>query len=220
MKKILVPTFASLLFLAACQQAPQATQTVNNATQETVAVSDESTASLTIDTQEEAGTEESSAGRMMKPVGDYHYDASVSDYVGSLYLEGMARIEQIEEGFCEENCQKFDYVFFEFNSDYDAVNKDFQEYLNQQGNNFTSSKGISIGCLEEHGIRRVTYKKTEGLDVESTISQTETETIVNSSEEAPVLVKLTITDPSPDTEAPDCFSHFNRIELVKIADNV
>ncbi len=199
MKKLFLLSLAALMVFAACQPAQQPTQ--------------------------QTQTQNTSGQRMQKPVGDFRYDQSIYEWVGTLYLEWSARVVQMDQAFCEENCQKFDYVFFEYTSEYDAQNRDFGKYMEQnEGNSFAGGGAVGIGCAEEHGIRRQSLRQklpaiAEPIFAESTINQTDSEKILNSSAEKPVLLKLTRYG-NFDGGAPDCYSHFSEIELITIADNV
>lgn len=232
MKKLLIPSVASILLFAACQTQPGTNVPTPSASQEPVTQgttkmsltinepsaapsTQEATTSLTIN-----GTQEGpSAGRVMKPAGDFHYDETASDYVGTLYLQGTAKVVEMSEGFCEENCKKFKYAFFNYDSEYDAGNADLKKFMEMnQGNSFAGGNAIGIGCVEESGLRRMAFEN--GQIKEFTVGQTDSQTILGATRDATVLLKLTRPAAVPGMGAPDCYTHFTGVELVKFADNV
>ncbi len=232
MKKILFPSLAALLLFAACQGQPGTNLQTPPASPEPVTQgttkmsltinepqaptpTQETTTSLTINGTQEAP----SAGRMMKPTGDFHYDDAKSDYLGTLYLQGTVKVVEMSEGFCEENCKKFNYAFLNFDNEYDAGNADLGKFMEMNsGNSFAGGNAIGLGCVEEHGIRRMAFEKGEMK--EFTIGQTDSESILGATGETKVLLKLARPDTVPGMGAPDCYTHFTGIELVKFADNV
>jgi hypothetical protein len=237
MKKILFPSLAAFLLFAGCQaqpasnvQVPASPQPVSQGTTKmSLTINDpqaptptlETTTSLTINGTQEAASAPvtPSAGRMMKPSGDFHYDDAKSDYLGTLYLQGTVKVVEMSEGFCEENCKKFEYAFLNFDNEYDAGNADLGKFMEMNaGNSFAGGNAIGLGCVEEHGIRRMAFES--GDMKEFTIGQTDSESILGATGDTKVLLKLTRPDTVPGMGAPDCYTHFTGIELVKFADNV
>ena len=214
MKKLLIPSFAALFLLAACQTQPlPAVQTPPASPEPQPQVTQEAQPA------QETPAPVPSAERVMKPTGNFHFEEKISDYVGTLYLQGSVEIVEMSEGFCEENCKKFKYAYLNYDSGFDAGNKDLQKFMGlNDGNSFAGGNSIGLGCVEDGSIRRKAFENGEMK--EFTIAGTEAGTILGSSESKPVVLKLNRPAAVPGMGAPDCYTHFSGIELVQFADNV
>ena len=217
MKKLMIPSFAVLLLLAACQA-----QTLPVAQTPPAALEPQQPQpQVTHQTQplHETPAPAPSVARVIQPTGNFHYDETVSDYIGTLYLQGSVKIVEMSEGFCEENCKKFKYAFLNYDSGFDAENADLKKFMGMnEGNSFAGGNDIGLGCVENQTIRRMAFEADQIK--EFTIGQTEAGTILGSSESKPVVLKLNRPAAVPGMGAPDCYTHFTGIELVQFADNV
>lgn len=214
MKKILIPSLAALVTLAACQAQPaQVVQTPPASKEPQPQVTQETR------TTQETPAPAPSPERVMKPTGNFHFDEKISDYVGTLYLQGTINVVEMSEGFCEENCKKFKYAYLNYDSEFDAENEALKKFMGtNEGNSFAGGNSIGLGCVEDGGIRRKAFEN--GEIKEFTIGQPDATTILNASESKPVVIKLNRPDTVPGMGAPDCYTHFTGIELIQFADNV
>jgi len=144
------------------------------------------------------------------PAGDFSYKADGNPQ-GTVYVTGYATIEKVQEPFCEQNCQSYDYVFFDVT---EAGSEEFGKFLVENaGNSYADVRGrIGLGCkggdfihYENHSDRygRAEYKLSEALS----------KAVLESTEERPVSLKLTKELLSGGSGAPACYAHFTDVSL-------
>ena len=133
-------------------------------------------------------------------------------FSGDLTVRGYAEIENVQEAFCEQNCNTYQYVFVKI---LETGNAALPLFLTEfDGNSYVQEDAIGIGCLEGEVIRFENATDEQQM-VESSISPDATRMIQESSKRNPILLKLTKKQLSGGSEAPSCYSHFSTIEVVR-----
>ena len=130
-------------------------------------------------------------------------------FYGDFYVEGYARVQEIPEAFCEENCTMYDYVSFVVMK---TNNAQFYEFLEKnKGNSYTGEISIGLGCIENGVIGYSNHSDKLGMQ-EMMLSDDVSKAILDSSQENPIQLKLTKLELSAGRGAPTCYSHITTIE--------
>ncbi len=127
---------------------------------------------------------------------------------GTVQVEGYPTISAKNEAFCLENCQQYDYVFFNIKK---TENTNILNYINSQsGNSFVRDKAIGIGCIANGEISYYNLSTSRGMQ-EYKLSKDDTTKIMNATSEKPVVLELEKLPYSGGRGAPTCTSHFTTI---------
>jgi hypothetical protein len=133
-------------------------------------------------------------------------------YEGWLHIRGYAETFETAEPFCQKECAIFDYVMFRV---LETGNDELQDFLAlNEGNAYAQKDAIGIGCAENYAIHYTNQSDSEQMK-DFTLPADASNAILNSSEDEPVLLRLTKFPLSGGTEAPACYSHFSGIEIVQ-----
>jgi hypothetical protein len=125
-------------------------------------------------------------------------------------VKGYAYVEEVDEAWCEEDCKKYDYVFFRITDfiESGSLKKIIQE---EQGNAYFSEDGVGLGCQEDGVISY--YNETGMGDMKKYVLPEElSKKILLSTSENPVSLRLIKKELSGGSGAPTCYSHFTEIE--------
>lgn len=125
-------------------------------------------------------------------------------------VTGYAYIEEVDEAWCEEDCLKYEYVFFKITDfgDSESLQKIIEE---EQGNMFFGEGSVGLGCSDD-GI--ITYYNETGMgEVEEySLSQELSGKILASDSENQISLRLIKKEQLGGQGAPTCYSHFTKIE--------
>lgn len=131
---------------------------------------------------------------------------------GSFEAEGYTSISKLDEAFCEENCKKYDYVFFTITR---TENTNIFKYINSiSGNSFVQDKSIGMGCVVDGQIKYTNSSDANGMK-EYAVSKDDTSAILASAANKIVVLGFERLQFSSGGGAPTCYSHFTTIKLVK-----
>lgn len=133
-------------------------------------------------------------------------------FSGDLYVRGHAKTATVQEPFCVEDCQEFDYVLFEIDASGNEALLDFLHV--QEGNAYVGPSAVGLGCREGDLIRYSNQSDARQM-TETTLDPAVSAAILGSSPAEPVTLRLTKLPLSGGTEAPACYSHFTVIELAE-----
>lgn len=182
----------SLLMFAGCNQ--QAEEVQQNAEEQ------EGEAETVQEPEEEVATD------------DFSYDEENGVYYGNLVVSGYLDVQEMQAGFCDENCEVFDYAFFQI---LDTDNDVFDQYVEGQGgNSFIGDNSIGLGCVEDGILWRMNDSNEFGMQ-EYRNSAEESEAILNASAENPIKVQLERYLFTGGGGAPDCYSHFANVKIIE-----
>lgn len=133
-------------------------------------------------------------------------------FYGAVVVTGYPVVESRLESFCEENCKKYSYVFFQvLNADNVAL---FDFIEEKKGNSFVGDKQIGLGCLQNKIITYSNDSDKIGMK-KHTLSADLSKKIMESSREKPVTIKLEKLLLTSGRGAPDCYSHFTYVSDLK-----
>lgn len=164
----------------------------------------------TAGTDEQTGTDAGSF-TVVDTLPEGSFSAAGEDgFSGDLTVKGYSEIVEVDEPFCVEDCQTFDYVIFHVQETGNAALKDFMGQ--NEGNAYAGGNQIGLGCLEEDQIHYQNHSDGAGM-TDNRISAEDTRTILNAEEGLSVTLRLTKQPLSGGTEAPACYSHFSEIEV-------
>lgn len=131
---------------------------------------------------------------------------------GTLQAEGYPTIVKRNEGFCEENCKLYDYVFFNITR---TENANIFNYLkSNSGNAFVQDKAIGMGCVTDGKISYSNNSDSKGR-VEYSISKEDTSAILAATNEKPIVLELERLQLSGGGGAPTCYSHFTTFKVIR-----
>ena len=130
------------------------------------------------------------------------------NFYGTLVVTGYPTIKIEPEPFCEANCKKYSYVFFQvLSTDINAL----PEFLGaNEGNSFVGKGQIGIGCVQDKIISYSNDSDKFGMK-KYTVSQELSKKILDSTKEAPVTIELERLLFTGGSGAPACYSHFTYI---------
>jgi len=126
-----------------------------------------------------------------------------------LTVTGYAEVVERDEAFCEENCTKYDYVFWK-PTDELIGNDDF--FRTNEGNAFASREALGLGCVNDGIISYANDSIRYGM-AEFTLSPELSEQILDATEDSPITLRLQKLVLDGGRGAPTCYSHFTTIEL-------
>lgn len=135
-------------------------------------------------------------------------------YQGNAYVTGYPIIIELPEGFCDQDCTVYKYVFFEL---LEASNKNLIEFINlNKGNTFVGTKSVGLGCAIDDLIYFRHQKNPEGID-RTRLTKELSDDILKATENNPISIELGIfLGPIiHEGEAPDCYSHFTKISAIQ-----
>ena len=149
---------------------------------------------------------------------DFKYDEK-NGYYGTLALRGYAVQKILTEPFCEKDCKKFTYVYFNLLSGEAAKYPALVNFLHENEGNADAGPGfIGLGCLEKGKTTNqqvINYENDSDVTgmKEYTIPIAEVSTIIKSTKVKPVTLRLTRNIFTGGSGAPACYSHFSVITL-------
>lgn len=145
---------------------------------------------------------------MVLPEGDFEVNEGGAAG-GSAYIKGHASINEVEEGFCVSDCKTFDYVSFVIEEN---NTPGLDTYIKQNaGNSFVGENSIGLGCVD-NGMIHYFNDSDEDKRQEFELGADESAAILASSEENPIALKVTKEKLTFGAGAPDCYSHFTKVE--------
>ncbi len=226
-KTLLVFTIISLLSLTSCtgidtdltyEQTNQPTETNSDPIQEIV---DQVEGEKEINTpvkNNELPEEQSNITELKRDsiipknlIDTFKYDEEASTYYGNLIVAGYPTITEVQEPFCEENCDTHDYVYFNITS---SDNIYLEEYLSRQtGNSFVGDMKIGIGCIENDIISRSNDSDEFGMQEYQNATE-ETKLIMSATKDTPITLQLERYLYTGGHGAPACYSHFAEIRPI------
>lgn len=130
------------------------------------------------------------------------------DFEGEVFVKGYAKVLQVDEAFCTENCKKYDYVSFNI---VESNNDDFTQFLNQDDD---GTGAVGLGCVAEGKI----YYSNESVETgmrDYELSEPLTQVILDSTKEHPIILKLS-RKPAVGMGAPACYSHFMTVDQLAV----
>jgi hypothetical protein len=142
---------------------------------------------------------------------DFKYHEGVG-YYGNLVVRGYATTSLIPEAFCKENCPIYTYVLFNIVETNNEFIDDF--IAGFEGNSFLEDGKIGLGCIENDALWHIN-DSDEFRMKKYTISLETSKAILNSNCDNLVTIKLERYPYTSGTDAPDCYSHFGNIVLLK-----
>lgn len=134
------------------------------------------------------------------------------NFYGALVVTGYPVLISELEPFCEENCEKFSYVFFQVLNTDSKVLSDFLG--GNEGNSFVGAKQLGIGCVKSKIITYFNDSDKLGMK-EYKVSTELSKKILDSSKEKPVTIKLERLLFTGGSGAPACYSHFTYINSLE-----
>ena len=145
------------------------------------------------------------------PEGNFDQDEN-GNFFGDIYVRGYATTVTIPEAFCETDCLMYEYVFFHSleTSSRDALNM-FEK--GSEGNSFIGIQRIGIGCHQDGIISYENDSDETGMKA-YTIPVDQTDTILKSTEQDPIVLRLNRKLYTSGRGAPTCYSHFSEIETL------
>lgn len=144
------------------------------------------------------------------PSGTFSRDEN-HNYSGTAYLRGYATVSQVEEPFCDQDCQIYDYVFFHVLDSGNAMLDEF--LLDFAGNSFVGENSVGLGCVVDGGIVYENNSDQSGYQEDLSVAPADAQAILSSSLEAPVTIKAEKYLLTGGGEAFACYSHFSTVSL-------
>jgi len=143
--------------------------------------------------------------------GTFAYDSQNYIYHGDFDALGYVTTQTMDEGFCTENCKTYTYASFNI---LETPNASIEKYTEENtGNSFIGNMSIGIGCVAEEIIWRMAGSDESGTQ-KYTDSMESSKKLLNSTEKEPVTVNLKRDIFTGGGGAPDCYSHFSKIEVM------
>jgi hypothetical protein len=140
----------------------------------------------------------------------FKYDEKTGIYYWKIVLSWYISIIEREKWFCEENCPKFSYVFFNINNN---NSKDFNNFLIEyKWNSFVNDSSISLWCVENDVITRIN-SSDKFWEKKYTTSLEESKIILNSTNKNLIKIEVEKLPLLGGWSAPDCYSHFAWIKV-------
>lgn len=138
-------------------------------------------------------------------------DQQTGSYSGDIYVRGYADVQRVQEPFCQDDCETFDYVFFHILASGNATLDDF--FTLNEGNAYVQPNAVGLGCRLENGTIQYTNLSVAYQMREFTLSYPESQAILQSSKNKPIELQLIKLPMEGGTEAPACYSHFTLIKV-------
>lgn len=144
---------------------------------------------------------------------NFSYDIEAGTYHGNIVIKGYATVSQREKISCKKKCEVYDYVNFNI---LETDNKNIYYYLKgESGNYFLGQNDIGLGCVSEDGLIWG-WNDSSALGMQKFTNSIQTsKAILNSSEKKPITIKIQRSKQSSDGKATDCYSHFDKVQLMK-----
>ena len=145
--------------------------------------------------------------------GTFAYDEANYTYHGEFEALGYVVTKEIEEGFCAENCKTFNYAFFNI---LETKNQPIADYIAESaGNSFVGDMSVAIGCFTDNNLLwRMNHSDELGMQKYQN-SDSSSETLLNSSPTNLIKVKLERALFTGGSGAPDCYSHFGKVNIIE-----
>lgn len=132
---------------------------------------------------------------------------------GYVNVRGYSEEIEVDQAWCEEDCEKFQYVaFYILPSEYD--NTALQKFIDSNGgNSYVGDESIGLGCNEdgvivyENDSDEFGYKNFE-------LSEDVSKAILDSHEQNPIDLQLVKKPLSGGRGAGTCYSHFTEMKLI------
>jgi hypothetical protein len=141
--------------------------------------------------------------------GTFAYDESLYAYHGDFDATGYITTMEMDESFCTENCQTFNYAFFNI---LEVTNELVETYVDEKaGNAFVGDMSIGIGCVADTGLLwRKNHSDEFGMQTK-THSVASSEKLLNATAENPVTINIKREPSTAGAGAPECYSHFTEV---------
>lgn len=145
--------------------------------------------------------------------GDSNNKFSIETESGRVEVLGYATLEKVNEADCyTDNCNKYDYVFFNI---LESESEDFLTYIeNLNGNTFVSNQNIGLGCFSNNILNYYNHSDEFGMK-SFTLTKDETSKIMNSTKENPIKLELEKSKLTGGIGAPNCYSHITNIKVIE-----
>lgn len=136
---------------------------------------------------------------------DFSKDDSRYDYQGGLVVRGFSNTKTVNEAFCEEDCDQYEYVSFIVTESNAPTLDDF--FADNAGNSAVGNSSIGIGCLEDGQIYYANHSDEHGVK-DFRLSKSLTDKIMSSTSKSPVILEIEKLPLSGGMGAPTCYSLF------------
>lgn len=134
------------------------------------------------------------------------------NFYGTLIVTGYPIVKIEAEPFCEKNCKKYSYVFFQvLNTDSQVLSDFLRE---NKGNNFIDTNQLGIGCVQDEIITYFNDSNKLGMK-EYSVPVGLSKKILDSNKEKPVTIKLERLLFTGGSGAPACYSHFTYVSSLE-----
>jgi hypothetical protein len=130
----------------------------------------------------------------------------LNSFHGLVSLKGYLTIEPGTDGYCEVNCEIFNYVQFNI---LENSNADLLKFMKNGQDN---PEYIKLGCLSSGIIKRFNDSDEFGM-AEYTTNAADTARLLKSSETNPITIQLERFKYTSGRGAPTCYSHYANIYL-------
>jgi len=181
-----------MLFLSACWGGPANDGSSSSSSSSSSAVAEVSSAPVTY-----------SGEFKQQPDGSY---------LGSVTLTGYATTNEIDEPFCESDCKKYRYVFFNITHGMTPELKRFAG--GNDGNAYVGNDSIGIGCVSDDGKTIVSdVADLQTHMVQREINEQDSQVILKSNARNLVTITLNRDYEPAGSGAPACYSHFEYVTV-------
>lgn len=156
-----------------------------------------------------ASSSASSTAVSALPEGTFTLDPSGMPS-GTAYVRGYPMVEQVQEPFCETDCQTHDYVFLAVT---ETNSTPLTRFLKENaGNTYAGPARIGLGCVKDETITYWNDSDARGR-AEVRLDPSLSRTILNATAENPVSLTLTKLPLQGGAGAPACYAHFTEVSL-------
>ncbi len=139
------------------------------------------------------------------------YEDTFDGTTGKFTATGYVTTKQVEQAWCETDCDVYTYAFFNITSTTNqAISKFFSE---NQGNSYVGNNSIGIGCVENGKLEWINDSDAYPMK-EYTLTVADTETLLESDSGNLVKVEFEKYKFTGGSGAPTCYSHFGGIKVV------
>jgi len=137
------------------------------------------------------------------------YYSGIVNVDGYLHTQSIECIKELEIGpICDDDVE---YAFFVIQSS--ESNAIFEFIDENEGNAFMSPLSVGLGCIERSNKRLHSINISDEGEYYNEITGDDFDALIESTQFAPVSVKMTRSVTSEGMGAPQCFSHFREIEV-------
>lgn len=139
------------------------------------------------------------------------YEDTFDGESGKFTATGYVTTKQVEEAWCETDCDVYTYALFNITS---TTNQALSNFFNEnEGNSYVGNNSIGLGCVENGKLEWINDSDAYPMK-EYTLTSADTETLLDSDSDNLVKVEFEKYKFSGGSGAPTCYSHFGGIKLV------